>query len=131
MDSLRNWLALSQPFRYWALQAIRCSTGPEHKSLLPKLEALAADTESPVHLALIGAFYQLGAKDRAFELFDTWLAHEDSMVRAYAIDQALIFTPEELEVFRPKLEVITKQEKRPYDKRAAQFVLYKMNYHEN
>jgi arylsulfatase A-like enzyme len=131
VDSLRSWLDLSQSFRYWALQAIRCSPGPEHKSLLPKLEELAADTESPVHLALIGAFYQLGAKDRAFELFESWLAHEDPMVRAYAIDQALIFTPEELEAFRSELEVIADQKERPYDKRAAQYVLYKMNNHEN
>lgn len=127
VDSLRAWLGLSQPFRYWALQAIRCSPGPAHKALLPELEKLAADRKSPVHLALIGAFYQLGQRQRAFELFDYWSSHEDLMTRAYTLDQALIFTPRELEAFRSKLEAIADQEDRPYDKRAAQFVLLKLN----
>lgn len=125
VDSLRTWLGLSPPFRYWALQAIRCSPKPEYKVLLPELEQLAADRESPVHIALIGAFYQIGERQRAFELFDYWSSHEDLMVRSYAIDQALIFSPKELEAFRSKLEAIAIQGERAYDKRAAQFVLLK------
>lgn len=127
VDSLRAWLDLSQPFRYWALQAIRCSPAPAHKALLPELEKLAADTESPVHLALIGAFYQLGDCAKAFELFEQWLAHEDVMVRTYALDQALIFTSDELEKYESQLQAILEQEGRPYDKRAAQYLLLKHN----
>jgi arylsulfatase A-like enzyme len=127
VDSLRTWLSLSQPFRYWALQAIRCSPTPAHKALLPELENLARDFESPVHIALIGAFYQLGAREKAFELFDRWSVHEDVMVRTYALDQASIFTATELEAYRDKLLTITDQEERPYDKRAAQSILLKLN----
>ncbi len=130
VDSLRAWLGLSQPFRYWALQAIRCSPAPAHKTLLPELEKLAADTGSPVHLALIGAFYQLGGRAKAFELFEQWLAHEDVMVRTYVLDQALIFTPDELKKYDSQLRLFTEQEGRPYDKRAAQYVLLKINGHE-
>lgn len=130
VDSLRAWLGLSQPFRYWALQAIRCSPEQAHKALLPELEKLAADTQSPVHLALVGAFYQLGGRAKAFELFEHWLAHEDVMVRTYALDQALIFTPDELKKYESQLRLFTEQEGRPYDKRAAQYVLLKINNHE-
>ncbi len=124
VETLRKWLQREEEFQYWALAAIRSSPSHEQRALLPLIDKVSRENKAAA-IASIGAYYQLGEREKAIGQFRRLLEDEEMMVRNTALDQAMIFTADELKTFEAELKGIAGKDgrKRGYDIRLADYLL--------